>query len=83
MTTVSMIQNGASEIIGGQKPEWIRPKDVPKFFGIGRSKCYELIAQGRIKSLSLRERGQRNGTRLVSYDSLANYLNSLAEGGEK
>ena len=63
------------------RPEWLRPKDVPKYFGIGRSKIYELIAAGRVKSVSLRKRGQKHGTRLVSYDSVAAFLESLAEGG--
>lgn len=65
------------------RPEWLRPKDIPKFFGIGRSKSYELIASGKVKSVSLRKRGQKHGTRLVSYDSLAAYLETLAEGGEQ
>ncbi len=65
------------------RPEWLRPKDIPKFFGIGRSKSYELIAAGKVKSVSLRKRGQKHGTRLVSYDSLASYLETLAEGGEQ
>lgn len=67
---------------GVLKPEWIRPKDVPRLFGIGRSRVYEMIAEGRIKTVSLRQRGQKHGTRLISYDSLAAYLESLAEGGE-
>jgi hypothetical protein len=64
------------------RPEWLRPKDIPKFFGIGRSKAYELISDGKVKSVSLRKRGQKHGTRLVSYDSLAAYLESLAKGGD-
>lgn len=63
------------------KPEWIRPKDVPRFFGLGRSQTYELIKENKIKSVSMRQRGQKHGTRLISYDSLSAYLNSLAEGG--
>lgn len=64
------------------RPEWLRPKDIPKFFGIGRTKVYELLATGKVKSVSLRNRGQKHGTRLISYDSLAAYLESLAEGGD-
>lgn len=64
------------------RPEWLRPKDIPKFFGIGRSKIYELIAAGKVKSVSLRKRGQKHGTRLISYDSLAAYLESLDSGGD-
>ena len=64
------------------RPEWLRPTDVPKYFGVGSSKTYELIASGKVKSVSLRKRGQKHGTRLVSYDSLAAYLETLAEGGD-
>lgn len=64
------------------RPEWLRPKEIPSYFGIGRSKIYELIAAGKVRSVSLRKRGQKHGTRLVSYDSLAAYLEMLAEGGD-
>ena len=60
------------------KPEWIRPKDVPKYFGIGRSRLYDLLGGGKIKTVSLRQRGQKHGTRLISYDSIAAYLEALA-----
>lgn len=63
---------------GELKPEWIRPKDVPRYFGIGRTRIYELIAEHKIKSVSMRKRGQRHGTRLISYASVVAYLESLA-----
>ena len=68
-----------AEIPAAIKPEWLRVHHVPAIFGIGRSKLYELIAEGRIKSASLRKRGQMNGTRLISYDSLAEYIESQVE----
>lgn len=68
-----------SKLLG--RPEWLRPNRVPHYFGIGRSRVYELIAEGKIKSVSLRQRGQKHGTRLISYDSVSAYLESLAEGG--
>jgi excisionase family DNA binding protein len=58
------------------KPEWLRIPQVSLVFGIGRSKIYELIAEGKIKSVSLRKRGQTSGTRLISYDSLSDYIES-------
>ena len=67
---------------GELKPEWIRPKDVPKIFGIGRTRIYELIAENKVKSLSMRKRGQRHGTRLISYASLSAYLESLVTKSE-
>ena len=67
------------------RPEWLRPKQVPHYFGVGRSKLYELIAEGKIKSVSMRTRGAKHGTRLISYDSLSAYLEDLATntGGVK
>jgi hypothetical protein len=60
------------------KPEWLRLPLATSIFGIGRSKLYEMIADGKIKSVSLRERGQTKGTRLISYDSLAEYIENQA-----
>jgi len=61
------------------KPEWLRIPQAIQLFGIGRTKLYELIGNKRIKSASIRERGQVRGTRLISFDSLNEYLNTLAE----
>jgi excisionase family DNA binding protein len=61
-----------------ERPEWLRPKQVPLYFGIGRSTLYELLAAGKIKTVSMRARGAKHGTRLISYDSLSAYLESLA-----
>jgi len=61
------------------KPEWYRPADAKGLWGISRAKCYDLINTGKIKSISLRERGQKTGSRLVSFDSTAAYFNRLSE----
>lgn len=63
-------------------PEYIRLKDVPRLFGLGRTTAYELIASNKIRTVSLRKPGQRHGTRLISYSSLKDYLASLEEGGK-
>lgn len=59
------------------KREWLRPNDVRHVFGIGRSKLYQLIGAGLIRSKSLKEPGQRAGTRLINYDSIAEYIERL------
>lgn len=63
------------------RPEWLDPKGIHKHFGITRSTLYRLIAEGKIKSASLRERGKLRGKRLVSTDSVAAFLEGLATGG--
>ena len=61
------------------QPEWLRIDAVVKLFGISRSKIYELIADKRVKSFSLRDRGAIKGIRLVSYDSLCRFLDREAD----
>jgi hypothetical protein len=56
------------------KPEWIRVPDAIHITSLSRSKLYELIAAGAIKSFSNRQRGAQRGVRLISYDSLVGYL---------
>jgi len=56
------------------KPEWIRVPEAVRVSGISRSSLYELIASGKIKSFSNRQRGAVRGIRLISYDSLMAYL---------
>ncbi|WP_138223399.1 hypothetical protein [Nibricoccus aquaticus] len=62
---------------GAVKPEWIRfPKagHLCPFTGLTRSFLYALATEGKIKTLSLRERGKARGVRLISYDSLMTFI---------
>lgn len=68
----------APTISEGLKPEWLTIRDTTKVFAIGRSRIYELISRGKIKSHSIRERGKVSGRRVVSYDSVAAYIESFA-----
>lgn len=58
------------------KPEFIRVEKATELFGIGRTKLYSLMASGKVKAFSLRERGQIKGTRLISFDSLKEFIES-------
>ena len=58
------------------EPEFLRVKGVEKMFGLKRGKLYALIREGAVISKSLRTRGTIRGVRLVSVDSLRNYINS-------
>jgi hypothetical protein len=65
------------------KPEWLRVPDAVRIFGVCRSSLYELITNGAVKSTALRKRGAVRGIRLISFDSLAAYIENAAskEGG--
>ncbi len=60
------------------RPEWVRLHDATALFGLRRSSLYLLIREGAIKSVCVRRRGNVRGIRLISYDSLAGYIESMA-----
>jgi hypothetical protein len=62
-------------------PEWLRVSEAVHFSRLSKPTLYNLMARGLIKNVSLRERGQVKGTRLVSFDSLRSFLESRASGG--
>ncbi len=51
-------------------------------WGIKRSLAYALLADGLIKGVSLRRRGQVRGKRLFNVASVRAYLASQMEGGK-
>ena len=67
----------------GLKPEWIRVPEAVRVSGMSRSSLYELIASGKIKSFSNRQRGAIRGIRLISYDSLMGYLERAYQQSER
>jgi excisionase family DNA binding protein len=65
------------------RPEWIRVDPAAELFGISRSKLYELIGDRKIKSFCLRERGKVKGIRLISYDSICEFLEKEAQAQQQ
>jgi len=59
------------------QPEFCRVPDVQRVFGLRRGTLYRLIGEGKIRSVSLRERGHRTGVRLIAVASVRDFLNSL------
>ena len=62
-------------------PTWIRaPKSGPEpHTGFSRAKLYELAGKGKIKSVSIRERGQMKGTRLFHLRSILEFIDGVYE----
>lgn len=57
-------------------PVWVRsPKNGPEHYtGFTRSKLYELAAERKIRSVSIREPGQIKGTRLFHLASILQFI---------
>lgn len=56
------------------EPEFVDVPGLFQMFAIKRSLAYALISDGKIKSVSLRRRGQTKGKRLFSVASVRDYL---------
>jgi hypothetical protein len=72
--SVESLPRPASSSTPPLKPEWVRVPEAIRVSGLSRSSIYELIAAGKIKSFSNRQRGAVRGIRLISYDGLMAYL---------
>jgi hypothetical protein len=57
---------------------WIRVNQALEFYPWKRSKLYELMSSGAIKSFVYREPGCRRGIRLIDKDSIDAYLEQRA-----
>jgi len=57
-------------------PEWIRcPKSGTEHFtGFSRAKLYALAAEGKIRSVSIRDPGAIKGTRLFELASILEFI---------
>jgi len=69
----------ASPANATQLPEFGRWRDVERLFGIKRGTLYNLINEGKIKSVMLRRKGNVHGCRLIHLASVSQYLNQLLE----
>jgi hypothetical protein len=74
--------NAAPHTSKNQNPEWFSVSEAMTFTRFSKGLLYNLMNRGLIKSVSLRERGMVKGKRIISVDSLRNFLNSRASGGE-
>jgi hypothetical protein len=66
----------------GNLPVWIRPPKTGNDFycSLSRAKLYELAAEGKIVSRSIREAGQIKGTRLFLLSSIFEFIANCDEG---
>lgn len=61
-------------------PRWLRIPAAVKYSGINRNRLFKLIAQGAIKTASLKEhRGAKRGLRLIDRISLDLFLETLSK----
>src|SRR5271166_5311428 len=61
-------------------PRWLRIPSAVKYSGLSRSRLYELLAQGRIRSICLKSHNKAlRGVRLVDRESIDLFMVSLSQ----
>jgi hypothetical protein len=61
-------------------PRWLRVPAAVSYSGIRRARLYELLAEGRIRSVCLRaSRDKLRGIRLIDREAIDSFLLSLQE----
>ena len=58
--------------------KWLKVRAACAYSGISRAKLYQLMAEGQIKSISVRKKGNTRGLRLISAESIDTFLDSFA-----
>jgi hypothetical protein len=71
----------AAQSASRMEPEFVDCKGLEAGWGIKRSLAYQLLADGKIRGVSLRRRNQIRGKRLFSVDSVRAFLHAQMEGG--
>ena len=64
-----------------QEIEWGRFDELQRRFGIRRSTAYELIGEGKIKSVAVKRKGTRSGIRLIDFGSVREFLRAEQHNG--
>jgi hypothetical protein len=64
-------------------PHWLRPAQVPYYYGLGRSTIYSLMKRGLVKSVSVTKKNTIRGSRLISSASIDNFLCTLQKQQER
>jgi hypothetical protein len=59
------------------EPYWLKIPASVRYSSLSRSKIYELIEEGEVRSVCLRSRDKTRGVRLVSRPSLEAYLSKF------
>jgi hypothetical protein len=60
-------------------PEFLDVDQVRGYFGLKQSLLYRLLAENKIRGVSIRQRGKTRGRRLFDVESIRRYLNSQVD----
>jgi len=62
------------EVVESPSRRWKRINTAAKISGIPRSRLFEMIKEGQIRSATIRHKGKRRGIRMIDMTSLDAFL---------
>jgi hypothetical protein len=71
-----LLQDGLAQSAGELLPRWLRIPAAVRYSGMSRSRLYEEMARGTIRSASLKGKHQTRGSRLIDRFSLDEFIDS-------
>ncbi len=71
------------DVLPTEQIEFGRFDELERRFGIRRSKAYELIEAGKIKSACVKKKGARFGIRLIDFNSVRQFLRGARSNAER
>ena len=77
----SKLLAAASKHLTTDPVEWLRPSQAVIYSGLSRATLYNLMGEGAIKSACIRRQGCVKGVRVISRESLEEYISSFVEKG--
>jgi Helix-turn-helix domain len=72
--TIASVESGRFS-----SPEFLDVDQVRSYFGLKQSLLYRLLAENKIRGVSIRQRGKTRGRRLFDVESIRQYLNSQVD----
>jgi hypothetical protein len=77
MLTTELLQDTHSGPVT-LNPRWLRIPAAVKYSGLSRSRLYELLSEGRIKSICVKShKGAERGVRLLDRESVDSFMLAL------
>jgi hypothetical protein len=63
------------------QPRWLKVPVAVSYSGINRARLYTLLAEGQIKSASVRSKGRFRGIRIIDRESIDQFIEKNVTAG--
>ena len=81
MNPVDEFQRKRAQASSNFRPEFGDAQDARVLFGFRTSFLYQMMREGRIKTVLIRGRGKSRGKRLFNFDSIREMLSEMEDSG--